>query len=90
MQNNNKKAVTQIRIWSNMGYNKDLFWVPYFFIIYKQFAIGDLQNIPHWLLYADDTSRIVTGSNPVQFLTEISTTFDDIVGSRTAHTESSW
>jgi hypothetical protein len=31
------------------------------------------------VLYADDTSMIVTGSNPVQFLTEISTSFDDII-----------
>jgi hypothetical protein len=30
------------------------------------------------VLYADDTSMIVTGSNLVQFLTEISATFDDI------------
>jgi hypothetical protein len=29
-------------------------------------------------LYTDDTSMIVTGSNPVQFSTEISTIFDDI------------
>jgi hypothetical protein len=30
------------------------------------------------VLCADDTNMIVTGSNPVQFSTEISTTFDDI------------
>jgi hypothetical protein len=29
------------------------------------------------VLYADDTSMIVTGSSPVQFSTELSTAFDD-------------
>jgi hypothetical protein len=78
MQNNNKKSYSDWEMVKH-GDCKDLSWGPLFSLLF----INDLPLVTSnknttLVLYADDTSMIVTGFNPVQFSTEISTTFDDI------------
>jgi hypothetical protein len=53
---------------------------PLFFLLFViDLPLLTSNKITTLVLYADDTSMIVTGSNPVQFSIEISTNFDDII-----------
>jgi hypothetical protein len=78
MQNNNKNSYSDWEMVKH-GVPQGSISGPLFFLLF----INDLPFVTSnknttLILYADDTSMIVTGSNPVQFSTEISTTFDDI------------
>ena len=60
------------------GYHRDKFWDQFFFLIY----INDLPKLASIgtkiLLYADDTSIIVTNPNLKNFETQIDKIFRDI------------
>ena len=77
IQNNSRNSYSEWEIVKH-GVPQGSILGPLFFLLFINDLPLTVSKNNTLVLYADDTSMIVTGSNPVHFLTEINTTLDDL------------
>ena len=51
----------------NTEFHKDQYWDPYFFLIYINDLPASIRKIAKSIIFADDTSIVVTNDNKVDF-----------------------